>query len=462
MKKAILLAVGLIICSAPLLASSFLTNDTAADVHDPLNAESHVPVVIIPGILGSMLVDATDGRDRLLWPGSAILGGDIDSLRLPPSGKGNLGLDVRPTGLFGFAEPIAALEAFSKSTLAKLTPAWLRKWIPEMVRPLSYYGGLTASFQAAGYIPDVDLFTFPYDWRRDLLETSNLLAARIEGILAQTGAAAVDVVAHSMGGLLARAYVNATDNPPIRRLIMMGTPSHGSPDAFVALHSDLGQGRLLLNDKNAQALSANWPSMFQLLPTPEYFGIYGHIFDDRFGETHEGTLTGASGEAAWRRTFLENPDSSLAHVNERLLTTAAAYSARAFHERIGSTLEFAGELFIVAGSGAKTVGVIVKADSAEDTWEGVPTNGDGTVPLLSATRLTSPGPISIYHTTASHEGMLSDDAVGDLLPALLSGDVSAVSAVLDRSSDLRQELSLSDGREDEAFPLSPSGAMWFR
>ena len=239
---------------------------------------------------------------------------------------------------------------------------------------------------------------------------------------------------------------------------MMGTPSHGSPDAFVALHSALGQGRFLLEDENAQELSTNWPSLFQLLPTPEYFEIYGHIFDDQYGEHHEGALTGASGEAAWRRTYLENPDSSLADVNEYLLTTAGTHSARAFHERVGATLQFPGELVIIAGSGTGTVGTVVKADSAEDTWLGEPVNGDGTIPLLSVTSLESAGPISIYHTTASHEGMLSDEAVGLLLPSLLSVDGSAVSAVLDGNRSLRIEASTSDGREDEAFPVSTTVA----
>lgn len=448
---------GLIICFALLSAGGLFGPDAMA--RDRLEAQPHVPVLIIPGILGSTLVDATDGRDTLLWPGSVMLGGDIDPLRLPPSGKGNLGFDIRTTGIVGFAEPIAAVEAFSRSTLAELAPAWLRRWIPDTVRSLSYYGGLIAAFQAAEYILDEDLFTFPYDWRRDLIETSALLADRIVDILAQTGAEAVDIVAHSMGGLVARAYVNDTDDPPIRKLIMMGTPSHGSPDAFVALHSELGQGRFLLEDKNAQDLSTNWPSVFQLLPTPGYFEIYGHIFDDQYGENHEGTLTGSSGEAAWRRTFLENVDSSLADVNKYLLTTSGTHSARAFHERMGATLDFTGELILIAGSGTMTVGTIVKTDSRNRTWGGIPINGDGIVPLLSVTRLQSSGPTSIYHTTADHEGMLGDAALGDLLPALLSGDADKISSVLDGSRSLRQELSLADGREDEAFPFSSTGAL---
>ena len=468
MKKVSLLIAVLILCSALLLVSAYLIvaaylmNDTAETIYDQLENNPHVPVVIIPGILGSILVDATTSRDKLLWPGPVMLGGNIEPLRLPPSGKGNLEFDVRPTGLVGLVDPLSSLALFIGNPLAQLSSAWFREQIPDTLRLLSYYGGLITAFQTAGYIPGEDLFTFPYDWRRDLLETSALLASEIENILAQTGADGVDIVAHSMGGLLVRAYANTTDSPPLRMLVMMGTPSHGSPDAFVGLHRELGKGRLLLEDKNAQELSANWPSVFQLLPTPEYFELYGYIFDDQFGESHEGALTGPAGDAAWRRTYLENPDSSLAEVNEYLLTTAEPYSARAFHERIGSTLRFTGELVIIAGSGTSTLGTIVKTDSTETTWYGIPINGDGTVPLLSVTRIESSGPISVYHTMASHEGMLSDTALEHLLPALLSDDASAISAVLDGNHSLRQELSISDGREDQAFPILTNTALPLR
>ena len=460
MKKVPLLIIVLVLCSALLLvtayliAAAYLMNDAGETVYDQIETNPHVPVVIIPGILGSILVDVTTNSDRLLWPGPVMFGGNIEPLRLPPSGKGNLKFDVRPNGLVGLVDPLSSLALLIRNPFAQLSSAWLREQIPDTLRLLSYYGGLVTAFQAAGYIPGVDLFTFPYDWRRDLLETSALLASEIADILAQTGAEKVDIVAHSMGGLLARTYVNTAGNPPLRKLIMMGTPSHGAPDAFVGLHRELGKGRFLLEDENAQELSANWPSVFQLLPTPEYFELYGHIFDDQFGGDHEGALTGDSGDVAWNRTYLGNPDSSLAEVNEFLLTTAEPYSARAFHERIGSTLQFAGELVIIAGSGTSTLGTIVKTDSTETTWYGIPINGDGTVPLLSVTRIESSGPISVYHTTASHEGMLSDTAVEHLLPALLSGDASAVSAVLDANHSLRQEALISDGREDEAFPVS--------
>jgi pimeloyl-ACP methyl ester carboxylesterase len=57
------------------------------------------------------------------------------------------------------------------------------------------------------------------------------LAAKIDSILATTGARALVVVSHSMGGLVALAYCRKFGAAKIRRLISMGTPYHGSVHA---------------------------------------------------------------------------------------------------------------------------------------------------------------------------------------------------------------------------------------
>jgi triacylglycerol esterase/lipase EstA (alpha/beta hydrolase family) len=57
------------------------------------------------------------------------------------------------------------------------------------------------------------------------------LAARVDAILAETGAARVALVAHSMGGVVARAYLRRHGGGRIALLMTLGTPHHGSVHA---------------------------------------------------------------------------------------------------------------------------------------------------------------------------------------------------------------------------------------
>lgn len=54
------------------------------------------------------------------------------------------------------------------------------------------------------------------------------LARRIEEILAATGAEKLVILAHSMGGLVARAYLRKHGTRHVAKLITLGTPHHGT------------------------------------------------------------------------------------------------------------------------------------------------------------------------------------------------------------------------------------------
>ena len=71
------------------------------------------------------------------------------------------------------------------------------------------------------------------------------MAERIDTILAATGARQVIVVAHSMGGLVARAYLRRYGGAKLRRLVTIGTPHHGSVLAYTFFGRSLAQMRPL-------------------------------------------------------------------------------------------------------------------------------------------------------------------------------------------------------------------------
>jgi pimeloyl-ACP methyl ester carboxylesterase len=68
-------------------------------------------------------------------------------------------------------------------------------------------------------------------------------AAKIDAILAETGARQVIVVAHSMGGLVMRAYFRRHGGSKVARLITIATPHAGSMHAWLALGQSVSQLR---------------------------------------------------------------------------------------------------------------------------------------------------------------------------------------------------------------------------
>jgi pimeloyl-ACP methyl ester carboxylesterase len=63
--------------------------------------------------------------------------------------------------------------------------------------------------------------------------TAPQIAAKIAQVERDTGATQVVIVAHSMGGLVARSYVRAYGRSHVRRLISIGTPYAGSMHAWL-------------------------------------------------------------------------------------------------------------------------------------------------------------------------------------------------------------------------------------
>jgi hypothetical protein len=165
--------------------------------------------------------------------------------------------------------------------------------------PINVYGdfidGITSDNDVTGFQPyteGADFFTFAYDWRQEIATvTAPRLAQALENYARiheqKTGIPAPDtkfiIVAHSMGGLVARTFLS--ENPRwadrISAMYLVGTPNLGSVKAIKTLV--VGPGGLkenavsfpasLLNflpstvDANLTKLVAvTRPSLYELLP----------------------------------------------------------------------------------------------------------------------------------------------------------------------------------------------------
>jgi triacylglycerol esterase/lipase EstA (alpha/beta hydrolase family) len=88
------------------------------------------------------------------------------------------------------------------------------------------------------------------------------LAAKIDAILAKTGARDVALVTHSLGGLVARAYLRRHGSAKVRLAVMIGAPQAGSVHARLFPGVSLSQirpGSAWLAGLNAAPLPPSLP-----------------------------------------------------------------------------------------------------------------------------------------------------------------------------------------------------------
>jgi triacylglycerol esterase/lipase EstA (alpha/beta hydrolase family) len=106
------------------------------------------------------------------------------------------------------------------------------KW--ELDPILHTYDNLWQALKNVGYEEGKTLFAFPYQWRLSNNYTATLLKQKIQEVKNICQCNKVDIVAHSMGGLVARAYVEGSDYAnDIDQLIFLATPQRGATKAYL-------------------------------------------------------------------------------------------------------------------------------------------------------------------------------------------------------------------------------------
>ena len=248
------------------------------------------PIIVIPGVLGSRLVHSQTGQ--VVW---GEFGGDSINPSTP-FGAQLISLPMKQ------GQPLSALTDVVKTagTLDALEIHVLG--IPFQINA---YRDLLTTLGVGGYRDDqtnlaninygdqsYSSFQFAYDWRRDNVENARLLHQFILAKKAYVEAerrerhgkdfepVRFDIVAHSMGGLVARYYLEYGDAdlpedgslPQITwagakhvdRVVMIATPNAGSLDAV----SNLVQGETLSRflPRYEAAILGTMPSLYQLLP----------------------------------------------------------------------------------------------------------------------------------------------------------------------------------------------------
>jgi pimeloyl-ACP methyl ester carboxylesterase len=217
-------------------------------------------VVLLPGITGSAL--EKDGKPvwdlsvGAFWTGLTSFGDSLDSLVLEADDAEAEWLDdgVRATGLIRGCHGIPGL---MKSI---------------GYGPFSHF--LTETFSLTkGSLEDDDdtanYFEFAYDWRRDnraaAVRLKRLLGEKLDRRRARHPDGKAILLAHSMGGLVCRHYLEVLGGwERCRALISFGTPYRGSPQALEFLVN--GHKKLFMD---VTEMMRSFTSMYQLLPRYE-------------------------------------------------------------------------------------------------------------------------------------------------------------------------------------------------
>ncbi len=234
------------------------------------------PVILIPGLLGSILEQEDTGRR--VW-------GSYFQMRFVSPHRGLV--DPAHDGL-----ELPTASTTLRDNRDGLVPGGLLEHMVLIPRVLSVraYWSWVRSFTRRGYVHgDIrqphkgdTCFVFDYDWRRDLVESAQALAERIEAIRSVNGDPdlKVDLVAHSMGGLILRYYLlyGASDvldgraqpvptmagATHVANAVFLATPNEGSMQGFLSmLHGTrIGFRRI------SPLVLFTMPSCFEVLPSP--------------------------------------------------------------------------------------------------------------------------------------------------------------------------------------------------
>jgi triacylglycerol lipase len=90
-------------------------------------------------------------------------------------------------------------------------------------------------FEADGWAPE-ELYSWSYNTAQSNAVTAQQLSAKIDSILAITGASKVNIVSHSMGALSSRYYIkNLTGGSKVDAFVSLGGPNHGTNTAVFCL-----------------------------------------------------------------------------------------------------------------------------------------------------------------------------------------------------------------------------------
>lgn len=294
-------------------------------------------MIVIPGILGTELLNPK--TREIVWPSAFRTSQE--------------GLPISPD-LAANRDDLIPGKIIETVKLARVLPEVYvyRDLLVALRRYAGYRDGDWNNPAADGY--QDTFYVFPYDWRQDNVSNARELIRRISQLKTklQRPDLKFNIVAHSMGGLIARyaAMYGDADLPPgdgpieptwqgaahIGKIVMIGVPNEGSAEAFATLidgysiTEGLRRRVPLLNKLTAEDV-VSAPAVFQLMP---------HASAVRFlDENLQPLAVDLYDQEVWKRygwsVIYSSPDFRRHHASDLDAYLAATLQrARRFHEAL--------------------------------------------------------------------------------------------------------------------------------
>lgn len=333
------------------------------------------PVIIIPGLVGSELFNEKTGER--VWFKAAR--SSRDDLRLP----------IESVDL-----------TLNRDNLA---PRGILRRLKIGVKSIdSPYENLIGALAADGYSEGDweqttgeaanKFYVFAYDWRRDNVENARILIGKIERLKRAINRDELrfNVVAHSMGGLIARyaAMYGAADLPVLKRapdwagakhfkrIFLVGTPNGGSMRALQTLAAGVSPFNLTVNLPFVQNFTRfdffTIPSIYQLLPSGENLRAFDENLQPLDVDVYDARTWDKYGwNAANDKNFAQH-FSGAERQNARAYFVAALERARRFHEALDAGSSNAPVSIYAVGADCRNTldAVVIRRDGANG-WKTV-------------------------------------------------------------------------------------------
>ncbi len=366
----------------------FEASDGISSVRLPASGElsfevKNMPVILVPGILGTELWR----RNEKIWVNGQSIVGDV----------GDDFLNVLAMNFNG----ISGDNQITVGDIIRSEPF------------TDVFNGLISQFSSLGYMEDTDLFVVPYDWRLDIRTSSNILKDKIDSVKNQTGSSKVDIVAHSMGGLLTKQYIINNDSSSINKIVFVGTPHLGAPKATKTLL--LGDSLLAVPGLSAERIKyigQNMLSIYELLPSRNYIEQNGRYYFDE------------------EQQILFDYDQTKQFLTDSGLSPILLQSADNFHSSTMDDFNVSGiDAYNINGCNIPTITTIVKRGT--DEYSVSMMAGDGTVPLGSSRAIdlnnsrqfyfNDHGFLNSLFPRISHATMPSAGGIKNLITQIVTG-----------------------------------------